>query len=573
MVSAEDHRPKSRVPRAEFILATTIAVVSVLVLAMVFALRAENPARERTLRTISLARTVRDETLSLTEAIAAAESARGDILAGRDAWRSRLRAQFEAHATVSRLRAAASGDLELMQMVRAIATIVESDFSSDDTALRDRTAPAFDHHAQAAALPAAIDALIAAVNRRNDAARGAEARTRARLDAISAALGFLSLVASALAMFSLRRERRQWRLANALAEDARARASASDLAKTRFLAAASHDMRQPLHALTLYLSALTRRVKDDEARGILANAERAAQSLVSMFSVLLDLARIEANVITPEFEDVAVQDVLERVAAEHPGADIQVAPTTLIVRSDPVLLERIVRNLVSNAMKHGGGTARLSAADLGHEAQIMVSDDGPGIAPEDQAKVFDEFVRLDGRSASEGLGLGLAIVKRLADLLGHGVSLRSAPGQGAVFAVNAPIARTSARLTATATETTAKLQGQSVIVLDDDPLARNAMAGALKDLGADVVAVATEEDLNAAVARAAPDLVMLDLRLDGRIAGLAIASRLSTQLGPAARLVIVTGDTAADTLAQLRASGHRWLIKPVDPHDLAAAVA
>jgi signal transduction histidine kinase len=563
--------PSSRFPRAEFILATAIALVSVLVLALVFTIRAENPARARTLQTIAVARTVRDETLALSQAMAAAESGRADLLAGAADWIPRRRAQFEAHASVSRLRATASGDPELLALVQTISAIVERDFVSDDNAIRNAAPSPSGPHAASTQLPLAIDVLILAVNARNDAARQAENRVRERLDNIGIALGFLSLVASALSIFALRRERRQWCIANAMAEGARARAAASDMAKTRFLAAASHDMRQPLHALTLYLSALGRRVHESEARGILSNAERAAQSLVSMFGVLLDLARIEANVVKPEFEDVAVQDVFERIVAEHPGADIATEPSPLSVRSDPVLLERIVRNLVSNALKHGDGHVRLAAKESGGEISLSVSDDGPGIAPEDQGRIFDEFVRLEGGSAAEGLGLGLSIVQRLAALMGHRVDLRSALGQGATFVVRAKRAA-NANLTHQHAQETPSLAGKTVVVLDDDTLARGAMVGAVSDLGASVRACASQYELNDALTQVRPDFVMLDLRLNDKIVGIDIARELSSRL-PDARIVIVTGDTAADTLSKLRASGHRWLIKPVDPHDLAAALA
>lgn len=564
--------PRSRFPRAEFILAAAIALVLVLVTALVFAMRAEDPARARTMVTIALARTVRNETLALSEAMTAAEAARGDLLAGDGDWTARRRAQFQAHANVARLRAAAASDPQLADIVERIAAIVEEDFARDDAAIRTGAPTRSDHDA-ALFLRGTVAELIQAVNVRNDAARHAEKKLQDRLDGISIALALLSLVASALAILSLRRERRQWRVANAMAEGARARATASDLAKTRFLAAASHDMRQPLHALTLYLAALKRRVREEETRGILSNAERAAQSLVSMFAVLLDLARIEANVVKPHITDVSVQEMFDRLVAENPGADVAAEPTNLFVRSDSTLIERMLRNLVANALKHGGGQARLSARERGGDVEISVRDNGPGIAPEDQKRIFDEFVRLDGRSSAEGLGLGLNIVRRLGALMGHGVELRSAQGQGATFSIRAARARAPAPTPEAAPEAMS-LAGRRVIVVDDDALARSALAGALSDLGAEVRACASEQEFDAALTAAAPpNIIMLDLRLNGRIVGFDIARRLGARLGDGARLVIVTGDTGAETLSALRASGHRWLIKPVDPRDLAAALS
>ena len=564
--------PSSRVPRAEFILAAAIALVSLLVVALVFALRAEDPAHARTLQTIAMARTVRNETLALTQAMADAESAVGDLLTNGAGALARRAAMDDARGHTAALRSAFTHDSELARLAERIEFGVEAEFAYTDAVLAHAPTTSENTGQALAQLRIAVADLIAAVNRRNDSARNAENRLRARLDAIAVALAGLSLIASGLAIFALRRERGQWRLANALAEGARASAAASDLAKTRFLTAASHDMRQPLHALTLYLSALDRRIEGDEARGILSKAERAAQSLAGMFGVLLDLARIEANVITPELGDVRLQDIFDRMVSENPGADVAAQMTPLHVRSDPILLERIVRNLVSNALRHGGGNARLEARAHGVSVDIVVRDNGPGIAANDQARIFDEFVRLEGGGASEGLGLGLAIVKRLAGLMGHAIELRSAAEQGAAFTVRAPLLNAGEKVSARAPATS--LDGLNALVMDDDQFAREAMAGALRDMGARVTACATEAEFDAAIiGPARPHLLVLDLRVDGRLVGIDIANRVAPRLDRSARIVIVTGDTGADTLATLRASGYRWLVKPVDPRELAATLS
>jgi signal transduction histidine kinase len=209
----------------------------------------------------------------------------------------------------------------------------------------------------------------------------------------------------------------------------------NDGVRARFLRAVSHDLRQPLHALMLYLDALDRRVPEGEARAVLGKASEAAQALVSMFESLIELSRLEAGKVTPEIGDVSVQDLFDDAIAREPCATAE--PTTLHVKSDPILLDQILHHLVSNAVKHGGGAARLSAVDRNGAVELAVSDEGPGIPPEDRARVFDEFQRLDG-APQDGLGLGLTIVRKLADLLGHGVELRSASGGGATFVVRAP---------------------------------------------------------------------------------------------------------------------------------------
>lgn len=426
------------------------------------------------------------------------------------------------------------------------------------------------------ALRAEVTSLLRDVEQLVDRARAREEAATSALYWVSGILAALTLVGAAMTFLALRAERKGWRAAldalaqaNAAAEDARAKAAASDLAKTRFLAVASHDMRQPLHALTLYLSALERRVEGAEARDILAKMERATQSMVSMFATLLDLARIQAGVINPERSTFPLQEVFERIVAEHPGGKVQAAPTPLSVNSDPALVERALSNLVSNAVRHGGGHARLQAiaASDGH-VDISVADDGPGIAEADQARIFDEFVRLDGRGGAEGLGLGLAIVKRIADLLGAGLRVESAPGAGARFTLRAPLAGTAATLRQQAVSDE-DLTGVCALVIDDDPLAREAMAGAIRDLGAVVRAGADETDAETLLADGfAPGLILMDLRIHSHLQGIDIARRLVSRLDTPPHVIVVTGDTGAETLSMLRASGFRWLIKPVDPAQL-----
>lgn len=449
--------------------------------------------------------------------------------------------------------------------------------------LQEHGSPRRQLMAQFAESRAAMDDLRAAAARLRDALesvsednRATERSRRITLYWIGGLLGALTLLAAGLTMWALQLERRSWRnalealeRANVAAEEARARATASDLAKTRFLAVASHDMRQPLHALTLYLSALDRRVENTEAREIVAKMERATHSMVSMFSTLLDLARIQVDVITPEVETFPLQDVLDRIVAEHADGRVKASTTTLQARTDSVLLERLLRNLVGNAVKHGGGAARIEVRTIGDAAEIAVIDNGPGIAPEDQQRIFDEFVRVDKSANASGLGLGLAIVKRIADVLDLPLELRSAPGQGARFAVQVPLADPAPPSAKAEVNEEASLAGADVLVLDDDALAREAVAGALRDLGANVRICADEADASALLdSGMRPSLLVMDFRIDGELLGIDIANRLRERFQPAPQVVMITGDTGSDTLERLRASGHAWLIKPVTPRDL-----
>lgn len=209
----------------------------------------------------------------------------------------------------------------------------------------------------------------------------------------------------------------------------------SDSSTSRFLTAIGHDVRQPLHALLLYLSALDRRVHDAEARDILGKADRAAQSLAGMIESLIQLARLDAGKVEPEIEKVSLQALFDDLLGRAPHASADA--TTLYVHSDPVLLETIMQQLLSNAAAHGGGAAHVSASERDGKVEISVRDSGPGVAPEDQERIFAEFAR-GGGAAQGGLGIGLAIARKLSTLLKHDIEVRSAPGQGAVFVVRAP---------------------------------------------------------------------------------------------------------------------------------------
>lgn len=430
-------------------------------------------------------------------------------------------------------------------------------------------------------LRAEITGMLRQIERISESGRARERATRGAIYWIAGLMGALTVMAAGLTLWALRLERRSWRealdalsRANVAAERAAERAAASDLAKTRFLAVASHDMRQPLHALTLYLSALDKRVEGAEARDILGRMERATQSMVGMFATLLDLARIQANVVKPEIESFALDEVIARVVANHADGAVEAAPTALQIRSDPVLLERLLRNLVANAVKHGGGKARIEVRATDDVAEIAVADDGPGIPVEEQDHIFEEFVRLDKSGGAEGLGLGLAIVKRIADILHMPLELRSSPGKGARFTVRPPLSRKAGARAAASTAAPTPLTGVPVLVMDDDPLAREAVSGALRDLGAVVQACADEAGVRAALAAGArPRLMVMDLRINGQLQGLDISRRARAELNPPPSVIMITGDTGPETLEALRSSGFKWLIKPVDPRDLSEAAA
>jgi signal transduction histidine kinase/ActR/RegA family two-component response regulator len=560
--------------RADHLLTAAIALVALLVLALVLVLGAgERLYREAGEQRIET-RNARNAAIAFANAEADAVGAQRSYLigGGRSALEAFGVAKQETLDRLDDLRQHNQGQDDSLAIVTRISDLTARLFDNLDAGIATSSGRARGNAALSEitqAIDSETEALHASIVRRADISRAHEEAERARINSLAGALALFSLITSALAILALRRERLQWQLATEAAEEARARAHASDLAKTRFLAVASHDMRQPLHALTLYLSALERRVEGDEARDIITKMDRATQSMVGMFSTLLDLARIQAGVVKPEFESVCVQHVIDRIVAEHPGSLVEAPPTSLAIRSDAILLERMLRNLVSNALKHGGGKARIETTARRDTVEIAVIDNGPGIAPEDQERIFDEFVRLEGRA--EGLGLGLAIVKRIAQLLETPIDLISAPGQGARFVLHTERAAATPE-TQSKADTLASLNGAAILVVDDDALAREAVGRALSDLGADVRTASNEADAKEALqAGFAPRLLVMDLRIDGELAGVAIANRLREALAPAPHVIVVTGDTGPETLELLRASGYPWLIKPVSPDDLSEA--
>jgi len=209
----------------------------------------------------------------------------------------------------------------------------------------------------------------------------------------------------------------------------------SETPASRFLTAIGHDMRQPLHALLLYLNALDRRVHDAEARDVLGKADRAAQSLAGMIEGLIQLARLDAGKIEPDIERVSLQTMFDAILAHAPEARADATP--LYVHADPILLETIMQQIVTNAVVHGGGAPHLSASERDGAVEISVQDSGPGIDAADHDRIFTEFVRLNGAPTS-GLGIGLAIARKLAALMNHEIKVQSTPGEGAAFIIRAP---------------------------------------------------------------------------------------------------------------------------------------
>jgi signal transduction histidine kinase len=360
----------------------------------------------------------------------------------------------------------------------------------------------------------------------------------------------------------------------------------ANLAKSRFLAAASHDLRQPLHALGLFVAQLHGRIRANERRRIVARIDAALSAMNELFNALLDISKLDAGVLSPSITEFPVAKLLDRVdttfteAAQEKGLSLRFISSSAWVRSDFILLERIVFNLVSNAVRYtSSGGVVVGCRKRGVNLRIEVWDTGPGVPQDQQQNIFGEFYRLgapggDGRS---GLGLGLAIVDRLCRLLDHSVLLTSILGKGSCFSVALP--RVAARPEIAETAAPAHpLEDASdrklVVVIDDDPLVLEGMGGLFRSWGYQLVAGADDEALAGVADRdRPPDLIVSDHHLSSGKTGIEVIEGLRRTLSADIPAFLVSGDTSPELLRQARATGYHLLHKPVDPMTLRAMVS
>ncbi len=354
--------------------------------------------------------------------------------------------------------------------------------------------------------------------------------------------------------------------------------AAANQAKTRFLAAASHDLRQPMHALGLFVAQLRGRIVEPEALAMVGKVESAVTALQELLDALLDISRLDAGVVTPSNTDFRLQPLLLRLdgvfapQAEGKGIRLRAAPTRLAVRSDPVLLERILINLLANAVRYTQqGGVLVGCRRRGGNVRVEVWDSGIGIADTHRDSIFQEFYQIGNpeRDRQKGLGLGLAIATRLARLLGSRIELVSRPGKGSVFAIELP--------RGTATESTRKtepaplsLHGMRVLIVDDDALVRDAMASLLTQWGCEVLSAGDGAEAEAVMKRqgATPDAIVCDYRLPEGETGIEVIRRLRNVAGADVPAALVTGDTAPERLREASDSGYALLHKPVQPAKL-----
>ena len=383
-----------------------------------------------------------------------------------------------------------------------------------------------------------------------------------------------------------------------LADEARRAAEAASRAKTQFFAAASHDLRQPLHAMGLFAEALRQRSHDPEVASLVNSINESVDALEGLFSELLDITRIDSGGVEVQPQSVRMKDLFARLRlhfepiAFEKGLMLSFRGAQHVALADPVLLERILRNLVSNAIRYtdDGGvllSCRLRGAGGTHRLLLQVWDSGIGIAEAALPHVFEEFYQVHSQRPLEphqrkGLGLGLSIVQRLAALMDAPLTVRSRVGHGTVFSLLVPLGREPRPRepdvqAATKLPIGLTLQGRFIVVVEDEAAVRDGLVVLLQAWGADVVAFDSVEGVEAWLASAAarrPDLLLVDYRLPGGRTGIEALVALRARW-PGSRLpaIVVTGSSLAGHEDEAQTHDYHLLIKPVLPNRLRAMIA
>ena len=364
-------------------------------------------------------------------------------------------------------------------------------------------------------------------------------------------------------------------------ETAKSEAEKANVGKSRFLAAASHDLRQPLQTISLLQGMLEKRVHDQATLKLVHRLDETVSTMSSMLDKLLDINQLEAGIVRPAVVDFSIKRLLDEMRAEfayHAAAnslDWRVVPSSLTARTDPRLLEQIIRNLLSNAVKYTtNGKLLLGCRRSGDRLRIEVWDTGPGIPEMELQAIFEEFHQLDNpaRQRSKGLGLGLAIVQRLADLLGHKIDVRSRLGAGSVFTIEVPLVPAAATavpvLGHAETSEDAPARG-TILIVDDDPAVLDMLRLLFDDQGQrTIVAADGHQALELVKGSTMPDLIVADYNLPNGITGLEIIARLQAGAQQTIPAIILTGDISTESLRDIAGHGCVHLNKPVRAKDL-----
>ncbi|MBL0730423.1 hybrid sensor histidine kinase/response regulator [Piscinibacter sp. HJYY11] len=385
----------------------------------------------------------------------------------------------------------------------------------------------------------------------------------------------------------------QLRAEKAAAEAARQEAEVANRAKTQFFAAASHDLRQPLHAMGLFAEALRQRSHDEEVTQLVASINGSVDALEGLFSELLDITRIDTGGVDVTPEHFNVGDIFRKLrlhfepVAFEKGLALRFRGAQHNLYADPVLVERILRNLVSNAIRYtNDGTVLVSCRRRNGRMLLQVWDTGVGIREREQEHIFEEFYQVPYSESltpqqRKGLGLGLAIVKRLAGLMQAPLRLRSQPGRGSVFSLEFPPGK--APRVREPSDVRGKLpigltlDRRFIVVVEDEPAVRGGLEVLLRGWGARVLSFETAQEArawaqHADLANELPDLLIVDYRLEQGHTGIEVIQAMRSRFGQGVPAIMVTGSTMTQHDSEAAEHDFHLLIKPVVPNKLRAMI-
>jgi two-component system CheB/CheR fusion protein len=368
-------------------------------------------------------------------------------------------------------------------------------------------------------------------------------------------------------------------------EAAKQQAESANFAKSRFLAAASHDLRQPLQTLALLQGLMAKRIEDEGIQKLLALQDQTLSAMSGMLNTLLDINQIDAGIVQPQIVSFSIDDKLNRLRdeftyhAQAKGLVLHVVPSTVVIRSDRRLLEQMIRNLLTNAMKYTArGSVLLGCRRRKDILSIEIWDTGIGIQAADLKVIFDEFHQVDNaaRERSRGLGLGLAIVQRLGDLLGHKILVHSKPGKGSVFSIEVPVASNElpqAELYRDGIDDGimggARKTG-AILIVEDDPDVRELLTLALSDEGHFPISVSNGVAALEAIDRGKvrPDLILCDYNLPDTLNGAQLTAKIRDRLQRQIPVIILTGDISTGAMREIAFEHCVQVNKPVNLEEL-----
>jgi PAS domain S-box-containing protein len=352
-------------------------------------------------------------------------------------------------------------------------------------------------------------------------------------------------------------------------------------AKSRFLAAASHDLRQPIQALTILNSVARKSVTDQAHQSIIAKQQKSLDSMARLLNALLDISKLEAGIVKPDITDCAVQKIFDDLHAEFEeqarmkGLELIVEPCGDVARSDSRLLTQILENFISNAIRYThDGFVRLRCMHQATYIRLEVLDTGLGIEPDEIGNIFDEFHQATaGATRPEGLGLGLSIVKRTAELLGCDLDVDSKPGKGSAFSVVVPQGnRAESALADSEQPPLPESVTGKILIVDDEPAVLDATAILLNLEGFDVQTASSGPEAIKRIADQSPDLLITDYHLRGDETGAEVIRSIRHQIGRDVPVIVVSGDTS-DALALQDLNDIGFLTKPVDIDELLSEIS